>query len=137
MGARVHAQHVVSRVGPLAVLLAVLGSACGAATVSDPGGGCVAATCRTAFDCGDLDDGCGGTLHCGDTCAGGETCGGGGTPNVCGCTPTTCATAGANCGTIPDGCGGTLTCGECGAPDTCGGGGVANVCGHSTCAHDV
>jgi len=48
---------------------------------------------------------------------------------VASCTPTTCATEGANCGSISDGCGATLDCGTCMAPDTCSGGGVPNVCG--------
>jgi hypothetical protein len=50
-----------------------------------------------------------------------------------GCTPRTCASAGANCGSLSDGCGGTLDCGTCTAPETCGGGGSANVCGTGAC----
>ena len=38
-----------------------------------------------------------------------------------GCTPKTCASAGATCGTMADGCGGTLSCGTCGANSTCNG----------------
>ncbi|WP_407755796.1 hypothetical protein [Archangium sp.] len=58
-------------------------------------------------------NGCAEPLDCG-TCTAPQTCGGGGTPNVCGCTPTTCAASGASCGVIPDGCGGTIDCGPCG-----------------------
>jgi hypothetical protein len=76
-----------------------------------------------------ISDGCGSTLNCGSICPTNQTCGGGGTPNVCGCTPTTCMAQGKNCGSISNGCGGTLNCGMCGAPNTCGGGGTANVCG--------
>jgi len=86
-------------------------------------------------NCGSVSNGCGGTLNCG-TCTSPQTCGGGGTPNVCGCTPTTCAAQGKNCGSISNGCGGTLNCGTCTSPQTCGGGGTANVCGctPTTCA---
>jgi hypothetical protein len=55
-------------------------------------------------------DGCSGT--CPDTCVTPETCGGGGTPNVCGCTPRTCESAGVISGKAADGCGGVLTCGQ-------------------------
>jgi hypothetical protein len=47
-----------------------------------------------------------------------------------GCTPRTCAAAGADCGPIGDGCGGVITsCGSCTAGKVCGGGGVPSVCG--------
>ena len=70
----------------------------------------------------------------GQCCPSNQSCGGGGTPNLCGCTPTTCAGRGKNCGTMDDGCGNTLSCGECPGPTTCGGGGTPNVCGYAaTC----
>jgi hypothetical protein len=48
---------------------------------------CVPTTCADlGADCGEVADGCGGTLTCG-TCSAPETCGGGGTPNVCGTSP--------------------------------------------------
>ena len=54
-------------------------------------------------------------LSCG-SCADPETCGGSGTPNQCGCTPTTCAATGVTCGSVSDGCGQVLTCGSCQPP---------------------
>jgi hypothetical protein len=73
--------------------------------------GCTPRTiCPPGLNCGDVADGCGGTIRCG-TCTPPETCGGGGTPNVCGCTPLTTCPGGANCGTISDGCGGNVSCG--------------------------
>jgi hypothetical protein len=77
-------------------------------------------SCMPKFDCGGqeaecgvIEDGCGVLLDCGGGCAEGTTCGGAGRANVCGCTPTTCESAGANCGTVEDGCGGSLECGTC------------------------
>lgn len=50
--------------------------------------GCTPTTCESkGKNCGEIPDGCGGTLNCGATCPNDETCGGGGTPNVCGCLP--------------------------------------------------
>ena len=80
---------------------------------------CTPATCSArGKNCGDLEDGCGGTLQCG-SCSGQETCGGGnpGTPGVCGCTKAACADA--ECGQRPDGCGGTLTCIPAADANTC------------------
>ena len=107
-------------------------------------GGCTPKTATEACaainaNCGELSDGCNGTVSCGTCTNAGETCGGGGTPFVCGkgggtCTPTTCTALNANCGMIGDGCGGTLNCGNCTvAGDTCGGGGVAGRCGQPKC----
>lgn len=93
---------------------------------------CTPRTCaQLGFVCGQVGDGCGGTLNCG-TCPIGSTCGGGGVPGVCyanTCTPLTCAGQGFNCGQVSDGCGGALNCGTCPTGTTCGGGGTANVCG--------
>lgn len=90
-------------------------------------------------NCGEVSDGCGGTITCG-TCSGTDTCGGGGTAFQCGsggggtCTKLTCAAVNATCGTIGDGCGGTVDCGACTvAGQTCGGGGVAGQCGSAMC----
>jgi hypothetical protein len=44
--------------------------------------GCTPAVCPPNA-CGDLDDGCGGTVACG-TCKPPTSCGGGGVPNRCG-----------------------------------------------------
>lgn len=73
--------------------------------------GCVPNTCEElrAF-CGEIDDGCGGTLECGE-CTGTDTCGGGGIPNICDCEPLDCS--GAECGSLDNGCGATLDCGVC------------------------
>jgi hypothetical protein len=89
-------------------------------------GPCVPAVCPVGVTCGEVPDGCGGTVHCGD-CAGGLVCAAG----AC-CAPTTCAAQGASCGTIPDGCGSTLDCGGCAAGESCSG----NVCqcAPKTCA---
>jgi hypothetical protein len=91
---------------------------------------CTPMTCTEArSNCGEVPDGCGGVLDCG-MCRAPETCGGFGTPNVCGCTPMSCAERGADCGVI-DNCGEPLDCGTCTGPWTCGGGvgGRPNVCG--------
>ncbi len=100
---------------------------CGCAPESD------AALCsRLGKDCGTSTtfDNCGQqrALSCG-TCTVPKTCGGGGTPNVCGCTPTTCQAQGKDCGSVPDGCGSSLACGTCIAVKSCGGDGRPNVCG--------
>lgn len=67
--------------------------------------------------CGDLviTDVCGveREVDCGaeaEVCEGYESCGGGGEPNVCGCTPKTCASEAMMCGTLDDGCGGEVQC---------------------------
>jgi hypothetical protein len=58
-----------------------------------------------------------------------STCGGGGTPNACGCIPSTCT--GSDCGPTSDGCGGTLTCPCIRCRGTCNGGltTIGTVCG--------
>jgi hypothetical protein len=59
-----------------------------------PWDGCVPQTCaEQGKNCGQHNNGCGGTISCG-TCSAG-TCGGGGTPGVCGC-PSTDVTPPAN-----------------------------------------
>ena len=50
--------------------------------------GCTPTTCEAEEkNCGNIPDGCGGTLDCGECMQDRQTCGGGGTPNVCGCQP--------------------------------------------------
>ena len=96
---------------------------------------CVRFTCSTdaGVYCGQIGDGCGGTLDCGN-CTGSQVC----VQNVCstpvdGCAPLTCAQVGGTyCGAIGDGCGRLLDCGACPSPFTCGGGGISNVCGASS-----
>jgi RHS repeat-associated protein len=66
-------------------------------------------------ECGPILGPTGELLSCG-SCQDPETCGGSGTPNQCGCTPTTCAAAGVTCGSVSDGCGQILTCGSCEPP---------------------
>jgi hypothetical protein len=89
------------------------------------GAACTPTTCAAqGKNCGEIPNGCGGTLPCGD-CTGIDSCGGGGTANVCGagtCTPTTCLAEGKDCGVISDGCAATLPCGDCAG--TC----TDNVC---------
>ena len=54
--------------------------------------GCTKTTCQAqGKNCGQISDGCGGSLDCG-SCSGLNTCGGGGTPGVCGsvCGEATC-----------------------------------------------
>lgn len=82
-------------------------------------GPCVPKTCiELGKNCGDVADGCGGTVACGG-CAVDEVCGAR-TENVCSCQPRTCAQLSASCGSPADGCGGTLSCGQCAAGASCG-----------------
>jgi len=104
--------------------------------------GCVPKTPATACNdggalCGQVADGCGGTIDCGG-CAANQACGTGGV-SKCGpanggtCTPKSQATAcSGKCGPAPDGCGGIYDCGGCTAPQSCGGGGTPSVCGGSS-----
>jgi hypothetical protein len=97
---------------------------------------CTPLSCEEANkDCGNIADGCGGTVSCG-ACPDGQNCGGGGAANVCGfgeCTPTTCEASGLDCGSHSDGCGDVLQCGSCASGLTCGGGGTPGVCGDGDC----
>ena len=112
---------------------------CGGGGIADVcGHGATCKPTKTTADCtglcGQISDGCGGTIDCGG-CTGSNTCGGGGVANVCGappCIPDTCKKYNANCGSIADGCGAQLDCGTCTGTDTCGGSGHPNVCGTST-----
>ena len=84
-----------------------------------PTAGCTSISCATASGdqyCGDIGDGCGGSIDCGTICSKiGWTCQGG----LCkagptaGCTSLSCATPSGDqyCGTIGDGCGGSIDCG--------------------------
>ena len=78
-------------------------------------------------ECGDVDDGCGGTMYCGE----------------CPCEPRGCDPD--ECGDVDDGCGGTMYCGECPCePDcegkSCGDDGCEGSCGecaeNETCTSD-
>jgi hypothetical protein len=67
--------------------------------------------CETG-QCGDIDDGCGGTVPCGD-CEAGQEC----VDNSCvdsepTCQPRTACNQG-ECGIVSDGCDGQLDCGAC------------------------
>jgi len=104
---------------------------------SDSGAGgesCEPLSCAEAgAACGDLDDGCEGTLECGE-CAEGLICGLY-SPNRCGselCVPLTCEAAVAACGEIDDGCDGVWDCGECAEGLTCGYD-TPNQCGGERC----
>lgn len=55
------------------------------------------------------------------------------TGDATGCTPTTCAAAGAMCGGLADGCGGELDCGACPGDQVCGNGVAPNQCGAPAC----
>ncbi len=80
-------------------------------------------TCNLIGQCGCTDN---------NQCLAPQTCGGGnpGTPNVCGCTKSTCASLGKSCGVFPDGCGGTIDC-----SDTVKNGGETDVdCGGAQCS---
>ena len=61
---------------------------CGSNSVCVGGPDCVKVACNTTGGvqqyCGDIGDGCGGTLSCPSTCTGGTVCGAA-SPNVCGC----------------------------------------------------
>jgi hypothetical protein len=96
---------------PTFMVIGKAASACHAATAQVSVVTCVPkTTCPGGDNCGTIADGCGGTVSCGPACTLPQTCGGGGTPNVCGCTKTTCAAQNAECGMVADGCGGMLTC---------------------------
>ena len=69
-------------------------------------------TCTTG-ECGQIPDGCGGTIDCG-SCAEGSICL---ASHVC-CQPRPPCSSN-SCGVIPDGCGGTLDCGSCPDGDIC------------------
>jgi hypothetical protein len=103
---------------------------CAAGQIQYPTGVCCTPTTCAALgkNCGEISDGCGGTLNCG-TCSAPQSCGGGGAANACGCTPTTCAAQHATCGSISDGCGGDLTCGTCPAAPVC----QTATCSGGTC----
>jgi hypothetical protein len=76
--------------GSVACAACAAGTSCGGGGVagvcgSPPPAGCTPATCNPAGGgqyCGNIGNGCGGTLACG-ACAAGFTCAGGGVPNVC------------------------------------------------------
>lgn len=82
--------------------------------------GCTPLTaCPVGLDCGDIEDGCGGTVTCGSCTREGDICGNT-QVNVCGCTPTGCS-ATRECGTVSDFCGGTVDCGTCPNDEICSG----------------
>jgi hypothetical protein len=83
---------------------------------------CVPSTCPSPDFCGELPDGCGGTLSC--ACDGGREC----KDNQCVCVPAACPAS--FCGSMPDGCGGTLTCDPCTATETCQENACAPAPGH-------
>jgi hypothetical protein len=122
-----------------------MGQQCGAGGIPGvcavpPGGSCTRLTTADCSPtggkfCGQIGDGCGGTVECGD-CPAGEMCGAAGIPGLCGkpassCTKLSCNIAGGGryCGDIGDSCGGKLECGDCSGTLTCGGGGTSGLCG--------
>jgi hypothetical protein len=107
------AQGVIAK--KLAETLSVDAAKCLAESILDgakesvDGGGDPSCTAKTCDDfggeCGDHDDGCGGTVSCGKCQEA--------------CTPKTCKDLGKTCGTAPDGCGGTVSCGKCDTGTPC------------------
>ncbi len=89
---------------------------------------CTPLKCTTGM-CGQVGDGCGGTIDCGPcTCVPqkcttsvcgkvGDGCGGTLDCAPCTCVPQKCTTS--MCGQVGDGCGGTLDCQPCCVPRTC------------------
>ncbi len=78
---------------------------------------CQPKTCQDlGYECGQADDGCGGTLDCGG-CGEHQAC----ENHKCveNCTPKTCDDLGYKCGQADDGCGGTLDCGTCADNEAC------------------
>jgi hypothetical protein len=75
-------------------------------TVCDDGSVCTVGDACSGGEC--TGSRLGGCCDTDQDCTAPNTCGGGGTPNVCGCTASTCTAS--DCGETPDGCGGTLTC---------------------------
>jgi hypothetical protein len=106
---------------------------CPSGTVFFEGACCTPTTCAAEdAECGQIGDGCGGTLECGT----------GACPqpdNPCQeavCEANVCATrdrlAGTPCGSDAcSACDGTGACVGCAAPEFCGGGGVPGVCGNT------
>ncbi len=111
-----HPSSVASslRIGSLLVAVLAFATSSRAADSCKPDG----QSCRTSQSC------------CGRVCFGSDPPGK--RPAGACCTPTTCATAGANCGSIRNGtCPDMLSCGTCTAPAFCGAS-QPNVCGTST-----
>ncbi|MGB5812534.1 MAG: hypothetical protein WBG86_18510 [Polyangiales bacterium] len=76
-------------------------------------------------ECGDLPDGCEGSIECG-SCPSGTQCGANDQNFLCGCEEVTCATVegGAECGIVPTRCGGAaeqIDCGGCFGQQVCDG----------------
>ncbi len=109
----------------LCLSLCLTAAACERQLSIAPSQQCRPADCSAlGRQCGEADDGCGGTVSCGG-CAAPLSCGESGR---CSCQPTTCAAKGATCGELPDGCGGVLECGGCSQGEVCGGT-TPNQCG--------
>jgi hypothetical protein len=77
---------------------------------------CIPKTCA-GHVCGQISDGCGGTLTCGPACP------------PCMTQAQACAAAGASCGSVSTGLGcPTVSCGTCGSGSTCNGGTCSPSC---------
>lgn len=76
--------------------------------------------------CGDVSDGCNGSIPCGATCTTGQICNA--TTNACRIPRAGCEELGVGCGIVKDDCGNDVNCGNC--PDTAGG--VKRECDQST-----
>lgn len=89
-------------------LCVVFLAACG--NGGDDSNECGAMTCADIDEeCGEFDDGCGGTLEC--ECDDGEECED--EQCVAECEPDTCEDLDVECGEHDNGCGGTVDCGSC------------------------
>jgi hypothetical protein len=99
---------------------------------------CAKAQTAKGVECGQISDGCGGTVDCGG-CPEGEGCGVRGVANRCDKAevPTECKALNKNCGTIESACGGDLHCGDCPTGEVCNANGLCGVsCTPKTCAAD-
>lgn len=96
--------------------------------LTDADSGCLSA-CPAEVSCGEIDDGCGGTIDCG-MCGDGLGCDEG---QCVPCEPSaSCESMGFSCGEIDDGCGHPLDCGACGEDEVCRDG-ACEYCAALTC----
>jgi hypothetical protein len=95
------------------------------------GDSCQPSTCLAlGYECGDWDDGCGGTVSC-QQCVSPKIC----VLGACTCLPKTCADQGIECGPSDDGCGNLLDCKTCDTDHECQSGKCVMIpkCGDGVC----
>ncbi|MCO4760942.1 MAG: hypothetical protein KC502_05520, partial [Myxococcales bacterium] len=96
-----------------------------------PPDACAPKTCAVLKAvCGQVADGCGGTLKCG-TCKADQVCNGANQCEAKPCVPKTCKEQSLVCGSATDGCGKQLACGTCKSSEACEKG--ACICQPKTC----